>query len=122
MLLLLGGTVGASFAETHALTMYRAAVRGSHQRYVWRSRYVLLACLVAVLSTVIAIIDVAGGDTVFAAVWLAIGAMRILTLILNRDRDDDDWFKRTGRRIRAGVRRIASRLIPRPGAVAPVPA
>lgn len=112
----------ANFAETYALTTYKRAVRGSHVRYLWRTRYVLLACLVAVVSIVIAIIDVAQGDLGFAALWLAIAAMRVVMLVLNRDKDDDDWFKRAGRRLRAGIRRLAARLTPQPGAVAPVPA
>ncbi|MHA7985572.1 hypothetical protein ACX9R5_07160 [Rathayibacter sp. CAU 1779] len=121
-LLLLSAVLGANFAETYALATYRRAVRGSHQRYVWRSRYVLLACVVAVLSTVIAIIDVAGGDTVFATLWLAIAAMRVVALVLNRDKDDDDWFKRTGRAIRKGVKKVVAALTPAPGSAAPVPA
>jgi hypothetical protein len=121
VLLLVSAALGASFAESYALTLYRRAVRGSHERYVWRSRYIVLACLVALLSTVVAIIDVLDGDTFFAALWLAIAAMRVVVLILNRDKDDDDWFKRTGRRIRSGLRRLAAAFTPRPGTAAPVP-
>lgn len=119
--LLVSAALVASFAESYALTLYRRAVRGSHQRYLWRTRYILLAGFVAVVSTVIAVIDVVDGDTFFAALWLAIAAMRVVVLILNRDKDDDDWFKRTGRRVRSGLRRLASALTPRPGRAVPVP-
>lgn len=122
VLLLVSAALGASFAESYALMLYRRAVRGSHERYVWRSRYIVLACVVALIATVVAVIDVVEGDTFFAALWLAIAAMRVVVLILNRDKDDDDWFKRTGRRIRAGLRRLATALTPKPGTAAPVPA
>jgi hypothetical protein len=122
MLLLVSGALCASFAESYALSLYRRAVRGSRERYLWRSRYIALAGLVAALSVAIAIADVMDGDTFFAALWLAIAAMRVVVLILNRDKDDDDWFKRTGRRIRGGLRRLAAALRPSPGAAAPVPA
>ena len=122
MLLLVSAALGVSFAESYALALYRRAVRGSHERYVWRSRYIVLASLVALLATIIAVADVMVGDTFFAAIWLAIAAMRVVALILNRDKDDDDWFKRAGGRIRSGLRRLAAALTPRPGAAAPVPA
>jgi len=121
-LVVLCAVLVANIAETIALTTYRRAVRGSHERYVWRTRYVLFALTVAVLATVLAVIDVANGDTVFAALWLAITAMRILSLILNRDKDDDDWFKKAGRRIRSAAKKVVAALTPQPGAAAPVPA
>lgn len=121
-LLLVSAALGTSFAESYALALYRRAVRGSRERYVWRTRYIMLAVLVAVISGAIAVLDVMQGDTFFAALWLAIAAMRVVVLALNRDKDDDDWFKRTGRRIRSGLRRLAASLRPAPGAGAPVPA
>lgn len=121
-LLLVSAALGTSFAESYALALYRRAVRGSRERYVWRSRYMVLALLVALISAAIAVLDVMQGDTFFAALWLAIAAMRVVVLVLNRDKDDDDWFKRTGRRIGSGVRKLAAALRPSPGVGAPVPA
>lgn len=121
-LLLVSAALGTSFAESYALALYRRAVRGSRERYVWRSRYMVLAFLVALISAAIAVLDVMQGDTFFAALWLAIAAMRVVVLVLNRDKDDDDWFKRTGRRIRSGVRKLAAALRPSPGVGVPVPA
>lgn len=122
MLVLVSAALCASFAESYALSLYRRAVRGSHERYVWRSRYIVLAGLVTLLSTAIAIADVVDGDTFFAALWLGIAAMRVVVLILNRDKDDDDWFKRTARHARSGLRRLAASLRPSPEVAAPVPA
>ncbi len=121
-LLLVSSALGASLAESYALTLYRRAVRGSRERYLWRSRYIAFACLVVLLSTTISVIDVIGGDTFFAVLWLGIAAVRVVVLVLSRDKDDDDWFKRTGRRVRAGLRRIVASAMPRPGAAPPVPA
>ncbi|GAB3392552.1 hypothetical protein GCM10027568_20010 [Humibacter soli] len=121
-LALLCAVLLANIAETIALTTYRRAVRGSHVRYVWRSRYIIFSLVVAVLALVLAVIDAANGDTAFAALWLAITAMRVVTLILNRDKDDDDWFKKAGRGIRSAVKKAVAALTPQPGAVAPAPA
>ena len=121
-LVVLCAVLVANIAETIALTTYRRAVRGSYERYLWRTRYVLFALAVTVLATVLAIIDAVSGDSLFAVLWLAIAAMRIVTLVLNRDKDDDDWFKKTGRRIRSFARRVVAALTPQPGAAAPVPA
>lgn len=121
-MVVLCAVLAANVGETVALTTYRRAVRGSRERYLWRTRYVLLALTVAALAAVLAIIDLVDGDTVFAALWLAITAMRIVTLVLNRDKDDDDWFKKTGRRIRAGVKKAIAALTPQPGVAAPLPA
>ncbi|WP_308465344.1 hypothetical protein [Rathayibacter soli] len=118
MLLLV--TVAASLGETYAFVTYRGLVRGSHPRYVWRTAYLLLAWSVIVLCVGLAFLDVVEGDTLFAALWLAVAGIRAYQLYLNRKSDDDDWFKGRGHKIWAGIKRRVTSLAPT-GAPVPQP-
>jgi hypothetical protein len=118
--LLLATTV-ASFAETYAFATYRRLVRGSHPRFVWRTAYLMLAWTVIALCVGLAFMDVVDGDVVFAGAWLAVAAIRLNQLKVNRDSDDDDWWKGRGRKIWAGVKRRVASLVPN-GVRVPQPA
>jgi len=118
---LLLATVAASFEESYAFATYRRLVRGSHPRYVWRTRYILLAWTVIALCVALALVDVVVGEIMFAGLWLAVAAMRGMQLYFNRDSDDDDWFTGRGHKIWAGIKRRAKALVPT-GVSVPQPA
>jgi len=107
---LLLATVVASFTESYAFATYRRLVRGSHPRYVWRTRYILLAWTVIALCVGLALLDVVVGEVVFAGLWLAVASVRAMQLYFNRDSDDDDWFTGRGRKIWVGIKRRAKAL------------
>jgi hypothetical protein len=113
---LLVTTIASSIGETYALVTGRRFVRGTRQRYVWRSVYITLAWFVIVQCFALAALDVVGESIVFGGVWAAIGVIRIVELRINRDSDDDDWWKGRGRKIWAGVKRRVASLIPSPAA------
>lgn len=113
-MVLLVTTIASSVGESYALVSYRRYVRGTRQRYVWRSAFITLAWTTIVQCFALAALDIASASVAFGGVWAAIGMVRLIELRFNRDSDDDDWWKGRGRKIWAGVKRRLAALRPSP--------
>lgn len=100
-------TIAAIFAEMILGARGRAAVPGSHQRFVALSfRRIASWSVIALfaLEGVLALISGNSTDGIWglidiaAAVWLAASELR-------NHRDDDDWFNGRGKKILTGIRK-----------------
>jgi hypothetical protein len=107
-------TIVSSFGESYALVTSRRYVKGTRQRYMWRSYYVTLAWFVIIQCFALALIDVLNDSVVFGGIWAAIGIVRVFQVRINRNSDDDDWWKKRGHKIWAGAKRRIAALLPTP--------
>lgn len=94
-----------------------AAIRGSHERFVLASVRRITRWSGAVsggLLTCVLFPHPVGYLTALCGLICLADA----ALDARSHKDDDDWFKRTGRRLRSGLRRVPSSLAATPSAVA----
>jgi hypothetical protein len=103
--------IAAQFSYFFADVMYRRSVRGTEQRYIWASVSKIFLYLYALLPLACLLqpvldprLDSAAWHVGWAllAVWNGYAWWRQYEKV--RDRDDDDIFKKSGRRLRRWAR------------------